>query len=358
MGLESPFTRMSNLVATNPAGGDGRSTADDHIRGIKAVLKGTAQRMPGAEAISELTISSGAIVPTGGLHTVDTQADASTDDLDTITATNILSGGLLMLASENAARIVTLKHGVDNIVLVGGIDVALGALTTFILLRYDGSNWNEVKWESVVALLTSPTISGATFTGVTEIAAGSAAAPSLGFTGEVTTGLYWASDYIGFVIAGVEKAQINTNGLKVAAIDPASWPSFSVHKNGTDQTGVGTALEIITWSTELFDTNSDFDSNRFTPTAAGKYLLTAHLTFLAPNDTEGLQVSIFKNGAELHTVLGRGVALTTSIGLSISAVVDADGSSDYFEIYAAELLGAGTVDGPATDTWFTGCRIG
>ena len=57
-------------------------------------------------AESELTISSGAITPTTPHHTVDTESDAATDVLDTITATNISDGEVVWLSLANSARVV------------------------------------------------------------------------------------------------------------------------------------------------------------------------------------------------------------------------------------------------------------
>ena len=131
---------------------------------------------------------------------------------------------------------------------------------------------------------------------------------------------------------------------------PNNWPSFSVHKNGANQAGVGTALEIITWATEEFDTNSDFASNRFTPTVAGKYLLTASLHFASSN-VDILTISIYKNGSEYKTVQSEAAGGQTT-GIGITAVVDANGSGDYFEIFGANATSADTVCVTSILTYF------
>jgi hypothetical protein len=91
---------------------------------------------------TELTIASGAVVWTGNNHTIDTESDAATDDLATITATNARTGDLVVLAPENVARVVTVKDGTGNLLLNG--DYALDATDATITLRYDGSNWVEL----------------------------------------------------------------------------------------------------------------------------------------------------------------------------------------------------------------------
>lgn len=87
----------------------------------------------------ELTISSGAITVTGGYHTVDTESDAASDDLDTISGGT--DGMYLILQPENGARTVVVKNGTGNIDI--GADVNLDDATDAILLIYSGasSSW-------------------------------------------------------------------------------------------------------------------------------------------------------------------------------------------------------------------------
>ena len=227
MGLESG-TDPSDMVATNPAGGDGRSTADDHLRLIKAMIKHRLQRMPGAEDTSELTLSSGAIVPIAGVHTVDTESDDATDDLDTITATNFDTGSLLMLAVENAARVVTIKHGVDNIVTADGADIELNNVGTFVICLYDGANWNVVNW-SQGSIITDTISESTTGAGVTvdggilrdskiELAAGTVSLPAFTFAADLDTGLYrQAANVAAIAVGGADAARFNSSGIDVRA---------------------------------------------------------------------------------------------------------------------------------------------
>ncbi len=83
----------------------------------------------------ELTISSGEITPTGVNHSVDTESDASADDLDTITAGS--DGQILMLRCENSSRAVTVLHGTGNIQTPDGRDITLDNTRKSILLKYD-----------------------------------------------------------------------------------------------------------------------------------------------------------------------------------------------------------------------------
>lgn len=89
----------------------------------------------------ERTISSGVIVITGAFHTVDTEGDAATDDLDTINTG--ASGMRLVLRAESAARDVVIKHNTGNILTPGGIDITLTDLNRVVDLIYDSE---QGKW--------------------------------------------------------------------------------------------------------------------------------------------------------------------------------------------------------------------
>ena len=150
----------------------------------------------------------------------------------------------------------------------------------------------------------------------------------------------------------------------------SAWPSFSAHRDGANQTGLAhTVVTKVRFKTEEFDTNDDFvidadDSggaaeSRFTPTVAGKYLLSASVILTGNLDGAGnFSIHLYKNGAvnKSATIVEppNGFA-----GIFVSAVLDANGSTDYFEIYVAQFgTGTETIDGTANATWFTGCRIG
>ena len=140
-------------------------------------------------------------------------------------------------------------------------------------------------------------------------------------------------------------------------------PSFSVHRNGTNQTNI-TGTNKVEWTTEVFDTNSDFDSTtnyRFTPTVAGKYLLSTQVTWdnATVISSDRLFIYLYKNGASYaqNVYAAQAVAGGYDV-LQITTVVDANGTSDYFEVYAqnAERNTSG-INGEATFTYFTGCKI-
>lgn len=98
-----------------------------------------------AETGAELTIASGVVTIASTYSTfydIDTEADAASDDLDTINGGE--DGEIIIIRAENAGRTVVIKHNTGNIHLQGAMDHALCNLEQHLMLRYDGSDWVEV----------------------------------------------------------------------------------------------------------------------------------------------------------------------------------------------------------------------
>lgn len=115
-----------------------------------AIYTGTGQVRLGDDVVivgklcltrSALTIASGAITKTKSIHTVDTEAAAATDDLDTINGG--ADGDLLVLRAANSARTVVCKDGTGNLKLAG--DFSLDNTEDTITLLFDGTNWHELS---------------------------------------------------------------------------------------------------------------------------------------------------------------------------------------------------------------------
>lgn len=75
------------------------------------------------DAATELTIASGAVTATQGFHSIDTEGNAASDDLDTING--MATGELCVVVASDAARTVVLKHGTGNLYCQRGQDVSL-----------------------------------------------------------------------------------------------------------------------------------------------------------------------------------------------------------------------------------------
>ena len=85
--------------------------------------------------------------------------------------------------------------------------------------------------------------------------------------------------------------------------------------------------------------------------------MSVTVSFTPNADQDQIRLSIYKNGAAYKESL----ISASSTGLqsvSVTIIADANGSTDYFEVFAADLTTASTVDGDFNLTYFTGCRIG
>ncbi len=90
---------------------------------------------PTALTISGGVVDVSAIAP-ATLIPIDTEAAGAIDNLDTINGG--VAGQVLLIRSYNAARVVTAKHGIDNIWL--GADIIL-SFPRVLWLVYSNSYW-------------------------------------------------------------------------------------------------------------------------------------------------------------------------------------------------------------------------
>lgn len=140
---------VNQVVATvhhNVLDGDESTPAEagdptDYILATGATQITGIQEMLGLNLTdaTELTISSGAVTATQGFHTIDTEADAASDDLATITAADG-TGDVLHIYPASDARSVIIKDGTGNITTGVG-DITLDTADKWCSLIYNGTNW-------------------------------------------------------------------------------------------------------------------------------------------------------------------------------------------------------------------------
>lgn len=88
---------------------------------------------------TELTIATGAVTATQSYHSIDTEADAATDDLDTISGGT--AGQILTIKAIDSARTVVAKNATGNLQLTA--DMSLDNANDTLTMIYDGTNWLE-----------------------------------------------------------------------------------------------------------------------------------------------------------------------------------------------------------------------
>ena len=127
----------------------------------------------------------------------------------------------------------------------------------------------------------------------------------------------------------------NADGIK-------NVPAFEAVKTGSSNQTFSTSFTKITFDSETYDTDSMFASNRFTPTIAGKYLFTFQIKWNpSGSNMEDAYAAIYKNGSELSNYAKdqqfAGVDQFQDgqdNTLSVSFTDIANGSGDYYELYA------------------------
>ena len=95
----------------------------------------------------ELTIDTGKITITHSFHTVDTESDASSDNLDQIIGGK--NGQILILKPANAGRTVVVRSGIRNIYTSGDTSFSMDdGHDTSVLMNHD-SDWYLILSTSI-----------------------------------------------------------------------------------------------------------------------------------------------------------------------------------------------------------------
>ena len=200
-----------------------------------------------------------------------------------------------------------------------------------------------------------------------------------------TSGVKWAVDPVADVVttAGdilyataadtVTRLGIGTAGqvLKVnsgatapqwAAASAASGPAFKARRTADQNVASANTWVKVQLNAEVYDTDNCFDSTtnyRFTPTKAGYYQFNSRIYFPIANDKVNF-LALYKNG----TVVAQTNAGTNGTNANmggppgLSDLQSANGSSDYFEIYAYSTSAGNDIGGGAEQvTYLSGVWI-
>ena len=151
-----------------------------------------------------------------------------------------------------------------------------------------------------------------------------------------------------------------TAAVTLAAM--GNGPAFFVRR-ATGQTITFSTATKVQLDTEIFDTNSCFDSTtnyRFTPTVAGYYQIAFAIRSTGSTTNTGTSATLYKNGSALINAIS--TSTTTVQFAAGGGLVFLNGSTDYLELYASiagtgtATLGAANSDG-AFQTWMSGAMI-
>lgn len=153
----------------------------------------------------------------------------------------------------------------------------------------------------------------------------------------------------GLVAGGLPDATIQQADL--ASNVSGTGPAFGAYLANT-QTISSATWTKVNFDTELFDTNNNFASSRFTPTVAGYYQINALVQFLG---TTNPSIAVYKNGSSYQQGVYTGVNGGNPC-LPINTIVYCNGSTDYIEIWGFNSGGT-QFNGAGVVTWVTGCLV-
>ena len=163
-------------------------------------------------------------------------------------------------------------------------------------------------------------------------------------------------------VAGTNTLTLPASTSTLATTADITGPTFSATASATQSIADNTSTKIA-FNTEVFDTNSNYDTGtyRFTPTVAGYYQFNAHVLSGGSSTTEIWNISISKNASEyLQGSNGQTKFATVGSQSNASGIFYMNGSSDYVEAYIYQRSGGGALStqaGSVNTSNFTGALI-
>ena len=140
------------------------------------------------------------------------------------------------------------------------------------------------------------------------------------------------------------------------------YPAFEAYLS-SDQTISDDTWTKVNIDSEVYDTNTSFASNKFTPGVAGKYFIYASVLIetAGGNEYNLGQTGLYKNGSLFRTNrLDPQSASFLAGNVPVQAVVTAN-DTDYFELFAyMDRTSGGTINIKTStqSTYFGAYRIG
>ena len=151
-----------------------------------------------------------------------------------------------------------------------------------------------------------------------------------------------------------------TQAVTLAAL--GNGPAFSAYLDSTQSVSSGTNTKV-TINTEEFDTANCFSTanNRFTPTVAGYYQFNFQLSVRSATNITRFACYVWKNGSGSAPSKNGGDIFNgnnqSGYKLNGSALLYANGTTDYFEMYGYVETAAGSNvfnGGSGVDSYFQG----
>jgi hypothetical protein len=153
-----------------------------------------------------------------------------------------------------------------------------------------------------------------------------------------------------------------TGSYTIGGKKAVNGPAFSAYASATLQTITSGSQQKVLFQTEEFDTDNCYASSRFTPNVEGYYQLNAEVRLDGASGTGEMMIVIWKNGAEYKRGWNQqGTQIAANFwAMTVSSLVYANGTSDYFEIYVQQTSGSSvtvTAVNATNITWFNGAMV-
>jgi hypothetical protein len=175
-------------------------------------------------------------------------------------------------------------------------------------------------------------------------------------TATTTSGLTQSADNSGVLqLASGTGNLVTVPAVTGTAMVSGNMPAFSAFPSSGQTVATGTWTKVL-FQNEVFDTNNNFASSRFTPTVAGYYQMNGLVYFSTMTSSWGT-IQFYKNG--LPYSYGSDLNGTTNgMHLFISNLVYLNGSTDYIELYVYQGSGVNRDTGNAfVDNNFSGSMV-
>jgi len=155
-------------------------------------------------------------------------------------------------------------------------------------------------------------------------------------------------DGTNFIAPTIPVASGGTGSATLAGAGLANTPAFQAYLSSNQDISDNT-LTKAEIDTEAFDTAGAYDNSsnyRFTPQTAGKYFVYGAIQAggSAADEIQYFDLLLYKNGSAYQSAIfdNNDSYMDSKVNLTLSSVIDMNGSSDYLELWGRIDVGSGT----------------
>ncbi len=306
--------------------------------------------------------ASGDICSSSGTYCLNTIGAAAGDITDVVAGTGLTGGATSAAATLNVnvdnatIEVVTdtvqVKNlGITNAKIATGVDAA--KINTGVISNTEFNYLNGATSNIQTQLNSKGDITGVT-AGTGLSGGGTSGTPTISAN---TT--YLQRRVSSSCAAGSSIRAIAANGtVTCEAGGSGGGPIWSISRGSNVAMSTGVWTKIV-MSSEEYDPDNIVSSGVVTPNKPGYYLMTASLRYLGFGEYQSYSVAIYKNGVLYKVAEHRQARESFQWGnnnasVQLTAIVPANGTTDYFEIYGVITRTAGTVQGNGAYTYFSG----